>query len=163
MKSSASENHSLCSVCDQPMLDGQALNGLAKTHWDCKPASAPSLSGLCEQLGIDPASIRKRSATKVEKPVSAKEELRLSWIENYINSSPVKSVNTLDGIFVMAYIEKFEARAAYPKLGAPRCPQLSADLGRMFRLGRLNRYTVGMPAGDASCGFPKWVYSYQLR
>lgn len=27
----------LCTVCDQPMVDGQAFNGLRQSHWDCAP------------------------------------------------------------------------------------------------------------------------------
>ena len=31
------QNHRLCTVCDQPMLPGQAFNGLKGSHWNCAP------------------------------------------------------------------------------------------------------------------------------
>jgi len=29
--------HWSCSVCNQPMVEGQAFNGLKRSHWDCSP------------------------------------------------------------------------------------------------------------------------------
>lgn len=32
----------LCTICDQPMVEGQAFNGLRRAHWDCaKGAPVP--------------------------------------------------------------------------------------------------------------------------
>lgn len=31
------QDHRLCTVCDGPMLPGQAFNGLKRSHWDCSP------------------------------------------------------------------------------------------------------------------------------
>lgn len=32
------DSQELCRVCNQPMLEGQALNGMKRTHWDCSSA-----------------------------------------------------------------------------------------------------------------------------
>jgi hypothetical protein len=153
------QHHSLCSVCDQPMMPGQAFNGLKKAHWDCaKPAVESSITALSEFVQM----ARRQVEPKPVRPASAKEEIRFSWIEKYLRESGETSVDIVSADFMWAYIEAHDVKAGIQMVGAPSCPQAGKDLSRMFKLGRLDRYRLGMPHGDACNGFPKWVYSYEL-
>lgn len=88
---------------------------------------------------------------------------RQHWIENRLRSGgPYAEANVLDADLVTTYVEATGADCELVLIGAPRCRQLGRDLAAMFAAGRLTRSTVGLPAGDASMGFPKWVYSYRL-
>lgn len=55
------QNHRLCTVCDQPMLPGQAFNGLKGSHWDCSPGT-PSPGPLGRLLTKAPAPVSTKQA-----------------------------------------------------------------------------------------------------
>jgi len=71
-------------------------------------------------------------------------------------------VDVLDSDFVCAYADATKAQVTFMHVGAPKCKQLARDLGAMFAAGKLTRSATGLPSGDASMGFPKWVYTYGL-
>lgn len=48
-----------CPGCDKPMIDGQALNGLLKCHWDCQEATRAKI-GSTKADEIVQANIKKR-------------------------------------------------------------------------------------------------------
>lgn len=89
---------------------------------------------------------------------------RQQWIVEWMNAGVPgrESVDVLDSDFVCAYADATKAVVILMHVGAPKCKQLSRDLGAMFTAGKLARTTTGLPAGDASMGFPKWVYTYGL-
>lgn len=89
---------------------------------------------------------------------------RCSWIASWMQSGIAgrQRVDVLDSDFVVAYVEATNAHAVMKFIGAPYCAQLSRDLGSMFKKGTLKRTPVGLAPGDASMGFPKWVYVYSL-
>jgi hypothetical protein len=89
---------------------------------------------------------------------------RYQWIEAWLRrgETELRWVDILDSDFVLAYAEATHAQLVHMQVGAPKCKQLARDLGAMFAVGKLERAAVGMPAGDSSMGFPKWVYSYGL-
>lgn len=89
---------------------------------------------------------------------------RYEWLEQWMREGGEKAfADVLDSDLVCAYADATGAMATVGMVGAPRCPQLGRDLAAMFSAGRLTRSPVGLPAGDASSGFPKWVYSYSLK
>ena len=172
MGQASEQYHALCSVCDQPMITGQAFNGLTKAHWTCDPAKPAQRSlGDIKTLMGSLVGRSELKAIKVTKPASKKEVIRFAWIEQYLREQQDKhselslsvSVDIVDSDFVCAYGDAHpDVLCAVQFVGAPSCPQLGKDLGRMCALGRLTRKAVGMPPGFASDGFPKWVYSYSL-
>lgn len=89
---------------------------------------------------------------------------RQRWIEAWLNDGVPghDSVDILDSDFVCAYADTTAAPVTFMHVGAPKCKQLARDLGAMFAAGKLTRSATGLPAGDASLGFPKWVYTYGL-
>lgn len=89
---------------------------------------------------------------------------RQQWIEAWMREgTPEREcVDILNNDFVCAYAEATEAQVTPVRFGAPKCKQLARDLGAMFAAGKLTRSATGMPSGDSSMGFPKWVYSYGL-
>lgn len=88
---------------------------------------------------------------------------RQRWIENRLREGgPYAAANVLDAELVFSYVEATGADCDLMPFGAPRCRQLGRDLAALFAAGRLTRSTVGLAAGDAAMGFPKWVYSYRL-
>ena len=74
-----------------------------------------------------------------------------------------ESVDVLNSEFVDDYSRATEAETSRMTIGAAKCKQLGRDLSHLYRNGRLDRYSTGLPAGDSSMGFPKWVYTYQLK
>lgn len=89
---------------------------------------------------------------------------RYAWLKNWFAQGGQKTFgDVLDSDLVDAYIKATGSDAKATPFGAPKCPQLGRDLSAMFASGALVRERVGMPAGDASMGFPKWVYSYHLK
>lgn len=32
----------VCKKCGKPVLDGEAVNGLTRNHWDCDPRQTPA-------------------------------------------------------------------------------------------------------------------------
>jgi len=89
---------------------------------------------------------------------------RYEWLENWLaNGGSHQFADVLDSDLVVAYVEATGASCTYTMIGAPRCPQLSRDLAAMHADDKLARQSIGLPAGDASMGFPKWVYSYSLK
>lgn len=130
------------------MLPGQTLNGITRTHWDCKPP-------VPDQTPAPPVKERVKRARKPLTLPSTDELKRFEWIEDWLRTTqPEIEVDILDSAFVLAYIEAHNAPCRVEFVGAPRCPQLGKDLGLMFRLERLSRVAVGLPPGDASMGFP---------
>lgn len=87
---------------------------------------------------------------------------RQQWILNKMREHPGSPIDILDAEFVVAYCEATGAKATPMFVGAPKCPQLGRDLGELYKRELLRREPVGLPSGDSSMGFPKWVYSYQL-
>lgn len=86
---------------------------------------------------------------------------REAWIYAYIKRRGV-SVDVLYADFVDDYEEATGAKTVPQPFGACKCRQLGRDLGRMYKKGILTRWASGLPSGDSSMGFPKWVWSYQL-
>lgn len=87
---------------------------------------------------------------------------RQQWILNQMRQRPLVAVDVLNSDFVVEYAE-FTGAATLPQFfGAPKCPQLGRDLGNLHHQTLLTRTPIGLPAGDSSMGFPKWVYSYRL-
>lgn len=89
---------------------------------------------------------------------------REQWILDWMDSNCLvgESVDVLYSRFVWDYVEATNATHSIPMFGAPKCKQLGKDLSNLHRNGLLKRTTTGLSPGDASMGFPKWVYSYRL-
>lgn len=87
---------------------------------------------------------------------------RRAWLLRRIAKEQHARVDVLNSDFVVDYAEHTGSKAVVQFFGAPRCPQLGADLGRMHREGYVKRATVGIGDGLSGQGFPKWVYSYRL-
>jgi hypothetical protein len=89
---------------------------------------------------------------------------RYNWIEEWMRGGRpgCENVDVLDSDFVCEYADATGAEARIEHVGAPRCAQLGRDLSALFAAERLSRTPVGLSAGDASMGFPKWVYTYSL-
>ncbi|ATI15693.1 hypothetical protein [Bordetella phage vB_BbrM_PHB04] len=88
---------------------------------------------------------------------------RRDWILAHMRERPRESFDVLNSDFVYAYAEATDAPVALQMFGAPKCQQLGRDLGELHKRGHLKRNATGLPAGDSSMGFPKWVYCYRLR
>jgi len=89
---------------------------------------------------------------------------RYRWLALWLAQGGARQfADVLDSDLVCAYADATGAACATGLIGAPRCPQLGRDLSAMYAAGRLLRKPVGLPAGDALMGFPKWVYSYSLN
>lgn len=86
---------------------------------------------------------------------------RYAWIKQWISEHG--PVDMIDADFVANYISEFNAAYIETSLGAHKCKQLSMDLSAMHNNQTLQRHACGLPAGYASMGFPKWVYSYELK
>ena len=89
---------------------------------------------------------------------------RYQWIVDYLsdNPHPGNSVDVLDRHFVDAYTEACKPRVCLVMpYGANKVPQLGRDLSKMYDMGMLKRYIIGID-GLAGQGFPRWVYSYRL-
>ncbi len=87
---------------------------------------------------------------------------REQWILNWMRQRPSESVDVLNAEFVSEFIDATGCKSTVPLFGAEKCPQLGRDLGRLHSKGLLRRMPVGLQPGDASMGFPKWVWSYRL-
>lgn len=88
---------------------------------------------------------------------------RYAWLKAWLSKGGRQSfADILDADLVRAYVAATGVSASETGIGAPRCPQLGRDLSAMFAGGVVRRSRVGLPAGDASMGFPKWVFSYYL-
>lgn len=72
-------------------------------------------------------------------------------------------VDILDADFIDGFIEITGAEYRAMAFGAAKCPTAGRLLGSMYKQGILKRFASGLPAGDSSMGFPKWVYSYSLN
>ncbi len=89
---------------------------------------------------------------------------RYDWIKEWMTQGGERAfANVLDSDLVCAYADATGATVEMMMVGAPRCSQLGRDLSAMFSAGMLSRSASGLPGGDASMGFPKWVYTYSLR
>jgi hypothetical protein len=110
-------------------------------------------------------SAKKRVRTIKSPPAPNADALkRFNWIEEWLRTNQSgPEVDVLDLDFVVAYIDAHNARFGPMPVGAPKCPQLGRDLGWMCRLDRLSRVATGLAPGDASMGFPRWVYTYRLK
>lgn len=86
-------------------------------------------------------------------------EQRYSWIQDCLDQ--YIAVDVLNEEFVIGYINEFKPDYQVRLLGAPKCSQLSKDLGAMYKEGRLNRSAIGLPLIER--GFPKWVYVYTKK
>ncbi|SEA29288.1 hypothetical protein [Marinobacterium iners] len=85
---------------------------------------------------------------------------RYKWILEWIKKKGTADI--LDSDFVYAYAEHFNPKVGIQPFGAPKCPQLSRDLGAMNKLRYLKRIPIGIADGLSYMGFPKWVYSYRI-
>jgi hypothetical protein len=150
--------HKSCKVCHQPMLEGQALNGHAGTHWACKSTEKAS--------DPEPRVVTvKKPLTKRALPRPSKaQEARFQWLVQWATTPGNDDhLNILDNKLVCAYIDAHGAEFFPMRFGAPKCPQLGRDLAFMYKTGLIKtRSAIGLSTGDASLGFPKWVYSYQF-
>lgn len=62
----------LCSICNNPMVEGQAFNGMRRSHWDCAPSAPleslpfrrppPERSLAPESVAVQPLAPVDRSA-----------------------------------------------------------------------------------------------------
>lgn len=93
---------------------------------------------------------------------------REEWIKQYLvprqkamGKTPYH-IDILTADFVWAYIEATNVKSQLMVYGAPKCPTLASDLGRMYRNGALERSKTGLGPGSVSEGFPPWVYCYHL-
>lgn len=86
---------------------------------------------------------------------------RHAWLEQWLTERRYGDV--LDSELVLSYCEATGADSELMHIGSPRCRQLGRDLSAMYAMGRLKRSATGLPAGDSSMGFPKWVYYYSLK
>jgi hypothetical protein len=68
------------------------------------------------------------------------------------------ALDVLNQRFSDAYIEATKVKFAPMPYGAHKCPQLGADLARLYREGTFTRRRVGIR--ELGRGFPSWVYSY---
>ena len=59
---------SLCTVCDKPMVDGQAFNGLRRAHWDCAESS-PGLTSLFGRRAPESSLAAEKVKTATTAPV----------------------------------------------------------------------------------------------
>lgn len=61
----------LCSVCNNPMVEGQAFNGMRRSHWDCAPSapleSLPFRRSLPER-SLAPESAEVQPLASVDRP-----------------------------------------------------------------------------------------------
>jgi len=65
----------LCTVCDQPMIQGQAFNGMRGAHWDCAPGVATATvvakrlftESAREVIQDTPATLNRPAARSSEK------------------------------------------------------------------------------------------------
>lgn len=69
-------------------------------------------------------------------------------------------VDTLDSVFVDAYIEYTGAPFKCMLVGAHKCDVLAADLRALWKQGVLKRSPAG--CSGVGMGFPKWIWSYSL-
>lgn len=88
---------------------------------------------------------------------------RQQWILAWLQQRPREDVDVLNAEFVAEYVKATGSKARAQFFGAMKCPQLGRDLGQLHAQERLSRAACGLPAGDASMGFPKWVWRYRLR
>ncbi len=89
---------------------------------------------------------------------------RYEWLKSWMAQGGQRQyADVLDSDLVCAYADATGAVCKFLMVGAPRCAQLGRDLAAMYAAGHLNRTSMGLPAGDSSIGFPKWVYSYSLK
>lgn len=92
-----------------------------------------------------------------------RQEWIAAWLRERNNrGGSEERVDVLYSDFVIDYIEATGASSKLQMFGAPKCPQLGRDLGAMHAAGILKRHATGLSPGDASMGFPKWVWSYHL-
>lgn len=87
---------------------------------------------------------------------------RRDWLCARIAEEHRAGVDVLNADFVTDYAEHTRTRAVVQFFGAPKCPQLGSDFGRMHLEGLLKRGTIGIGDGLSGQGFPKWVYTYRL-
>lgn len=60
----------LCSVCDQPMIKGQAFNGLRKAHWDCAPGVVRASDAVTRVLGESPREVTLKAQKVKNRPAA---------------------------------------------------------------------------------------------
>ena len=92
-----------------------------------------------------------------KKPIPFEE--RKEWILDIARNK--QYLNTLDKDFVDAYIDFTGAKYELTMWGANKCPLLSADLAKMYRMGDLERSATGL-GSNWHVGFPRWIYVYKL-
>jgi len=59
-------NYRICGVCDQPMLPGQAFNGLKGTHWGCSPGGLTPSSR--PRPKVDESRVTKEASQDLNRP-----------------------------------------------------------------------------------------------
>lgn len=91
-----------------------------------------------------------------------KPEDRQQWILNWMRQRPTERVDVLNADFVDAYAAHTKAKTLPQFFGAAKCSQLGRDLSALKDSGHLQRTAIGLPSGDASMGFPKWIYCYRF-
>jgi len=86
---------------------------------------------------------------------------REQWIIDYMRERRT-TVDVTDTYFIDDYVDATGAKSSLQFIGADICRSAGRDLGRLFKKKLLERWACGLPSGDASMGFPKWVYIYSL-
>ena len=89
-----------------------------------------------------------------------KQEFIMDYLQQRKNT-PYCQVNVLNSHFVNEYIEKFSPKYIPMPYGAHKVPELGKILSNMYRCHLLYRYIVGLQHMES--GFPKWIYTYELR
>lgn len=104
------------------------------------------------------------ATSSAPQPPKAKPPLeRRTWILEYLRLNASPAVDVLDSDFVDAYIEATGVSFTPTSIGAHRCSALGSDLSQLFAEGKLDRYTVSLKGDAWMPGFPRWVYSYELK
>lgn len=90
----------------------------------------------------------------------------LSYLEPrqamYVGTGTSYHVDVLNADFVWAYAEATSVRVSVQFYGAPKCPTLGDDLGRMYRRAALDRVRTALGEGSRNLGFPPWVWCYSI-
>jgi len=90
-----------------------------------------------------------------------KAEIEDTYILKYLEKHTY--VDVLNKDFIDGFVSVTGSKCNNQAFGAPKCRAAGKALGRMFKSGVLSRFACGLPIGDSSMGFPKWVFSYQIR
>ena len=88
---------------------------------------------------------------------------RLKWLlVEILNQPHDTSVDSLNQVFVDAYLEATDAPFDPMAYGAHRSAMLGRDLSTLHKQGYVDRGRIGL-SDMRGMGFPAWVYCYSLN